>query len=304
PRQYGGGRAALDALLPALQTPQRIAELGALAFDAARYASRKRALRERLQTLHALLGAGPCTRAELTQPLADIDADMVRAQQHPERTPSLLESTLLQDWLRAAELLREWPAIVRGEVLAAAIEFCRAAMTQRLLERGGFTFGALIERVHARVVDDANFAQRLFERYPCALIDEFQDTDQHQYAIFDALYRARGTLLLVGDPKQAIYAFRGGDIATYRRAERSVDARVSLAVNWRSTRAYIDALNGLYAHADGGAMGAGIDYRAVRAGGKADAQALQCAGDHARTADPAPAASTRWRVAGQAGRCR
>ncbi|EQD62631.1 exodeoxyribonuclease V, beta subunit, partial [mine drainage metagenome] len=130
-----------------------------------------------------------------------------------------------------------------------------------------------------RVVDDANFAQRLFERYPCALIDEFQDTDQHQYAIFDALYRARGTLLLVGDPKQAIYAFRGGDIATYRRAERSVDARVSLAVNWRSTRAYIDALNGLYAHADGGAMGAGIDYRAVRAGGKADAQALQCAGE-------------------------
>ncbi len=271
PRIHGGGRAALDALLAALQTPQRIAELGALALDDTRYAPRKRALRERLRKLHALLVAGPCTHAQLAQLLADIDADMLRAQQHPERTPSLLESTLLQDWLRAAELLREWPAIVRGEVLAAAIDFCRTAMAQRLQQRGGFTFGALIERVRERVLDDAHFAQRLFERYPVALIDEFQDTDPRQYAIFDVLYRARGTLLLVGDPKQAIYAFRGGDIATYRRAERSVDARVSLAVNWRSTRAYLDALNGLYAHDADDAMGAGIAYRAVHAGGKADA---------------------------------
>ncbi|MHB1283358.1 MAG: UvrD-helicase domain-containing protein, partial [Metallibacterium scheffleri] len=278
PRIHGGGRAALDALLAALQTPQRIAELGALALDDTRYAPRKRALRERLRKLHALLVAGPCTHAQLAQLLADIDADMLRAQQHPERTPSLLESTLLQDWLRAAELLREWPAIVRGEVLAAAIKFCRAAMAQRLQQRGGFTFSALIERVRERVLDDAHFAQRLFERYPIALIDEFQDTDPRQYAIFDALYRARGTLLLVGDPKQAIYAFRGGDIATYRRAERSVDARVSLAVNWRSTRAYLDALNGLYAHDADDAMGAGIAYRAVHAGGKADAEALMRAG--------------------------
>ncbi|MBU6405281.1 MAG: UvrD-helicase domain-containing protein, partial [Proteobacteria bacterium] len=278
PRIHGGGRAALDALLAALQTPQRIAELGALALDDTRYAPRKRALRERLRKLHALLVAGPCTHAQLAQLLADIDADMLRAQQHPEGTPSLLESTLLQDWLRAAELLREWPAIVRGEVLAAAIDFCRTAMAQRLQQRGGFTFGALIERVRERVLDDAHFAQRLFERYPIALIDEFQDTDPRQYAIFDALYRARGTLLLVGDPKQAIYAFRGGDIATYRRAERSVDARVSLAVNWRSTRSYLDALNGLYAHDADDAMGAGIAYRAVHAGGKADAEALMRAG--------------------------
>jgi len=278
PRIHGGGRAALDALLAALQTPQRIAELGALALDDTRYAPRKRALRERLRKLHALLVAGPCTHAQLAQLLADIDADMLRAQQHPEGTPSLLESTLLQDWLRAAELLREWPAIVRGEVLAAAIDFCRTAMAQRLQQRGGFTFGALIERVRERVLDDAHFAQRLFERYPIALIDEFQDTDPRQYAIFDALYRARGTLLLVGDPKQAIYAFRGGDIATYRRAERSVDARVSLAVNWRSTRAYLDALNGLYAHDADDAMGTGIAYRAVHAGGKADAEALMRAG--------------------------
>ena len=278
PRIHGGGRAALDALLPALLTPRRVAELGTLAQDATRYKRKGSKLGNRLTALHACAqnpGIGP---ADLQPLVKEFDGALVADGQNP-KAALLSDEPLIKEWLCAAGLLREWPAIVRGEVLAAAIEFCRTAMAQRLLERGGFTFGALIERVHARVVDDANFAQRLFERYPCALIDEFQDTDQHQYAIFDALYRARGTLLLVGDPKQAIYAFRGGDIATYRRAERSVDARVSLAVNWRSTRAYIDALNGLYAHADGDAMGAGIDYRAVRAGGKADAQALQCAGE-------------------------
>ncbi|MHB1896398.1 MAG: UvrD-helicase domain-containing protein [Metallibacterium sp.] len=281
PHRYGGGRAALAALLPALLTPARVAELGVLANDATRYKRKGSRLGNRLAALHACARNPGVGSADLQPLVKEFDDALVADGQNPKAAP-LSDEPLVKDWLRVAALLREWPAIVRGEVLAAAIAFCRAAMAQRLLERGGFTFGALIERVHARVVDDANFAQRLFERYPCALIDEFQDTDQHQYAIFDALYRARGTLLLVGDPKQAIYAFRGGDIATYRRAERGVDARVSLAVNWRSTRAYIDALNGLYAHTDGDAMGAGIAYRAVQAGGKADAQALMRAGARAR----------------------
>ncbi|THD08214.1 UvrD-helicase domain-containing protein [Metallibacterium scheffleri] len=277
PRIHGGGRAALDALLPALLTPRRVAALGALAQDATRYKRKASKLGNRLAALHACAqnpGVGP---ADLQPLVKEFDDALVADGQNPQAA-LLSDEPLIKDWLRAAELLREWPAIVRGEVLAAAIDFCRTAMAQRLQQRGGFTFSALIERVRERVVDDAHFAQRLFERYPIALIDEFQDTDQRQYAIFDALYRARGTLLLVGDPKQAIYAFRGGDIATYRRAERSVDARVSLAVNWRSTRAYLDALNGLYAHDADDAMGAGIAYRAVHAGGRADAEALMRAG--------------------------
>ena len=277
PSIHGGGRAALDALLPALLTPRRVAALGALAQDATRYKRKGSKLGNRLDALHARVqkpGVGP---ADLQPLVMELNAALVADGQNPQAA-LLSDEPLIMDWLRAAELLREWPAIVRGEVLAAAIDFCRTAMAQRLQQRGGFTFSALIERVRERVVDDAHFARRLFERYPIALIDEFQDTDQRQYAIFDALYRARGTLLLVGDPKQAIYAFRGGDIATYRRAERSVDARVSLAVNWRSTRAYLDALNGLYAHDADDAMGAGIAYRAVHAGGKADAEALMRAG--------------------------
>ncbi|MHB0765664.1 exodeoxyribonuclease V subunit beta [Stutzerimonas sp. NM35] len=86
--------------------------------------------------------------------------------------------------------------------------------------------------------------------YPLALIDEFQDTDPIQYAIFDRIY-ARGSeasLCFVGDPKQAIYAFRGADLATYIKAREQAEAPYNLPTNYRSTPQLIDALNRLFDH--------------------------------------------------------
>ncbi|EQD59439.1 hypothetical protein B1B_08212, partial [mine drainage metagenome] len=146
PHLYGGGRAALDALLPALLTPQSITALGVLAHDATRYKRKGSKLGNRLAALHACVqnpGVGP---ADLQPLVKEFDAALVADGQNPKAAP-LSDEPLIQEWLRAAEWLREWPAIVRGQVIADAIAFCRTATAQRLLERGGFTFAALIERV-------------------------------------------------------------------------------------------------------------------------------------------------------------
>jgi exodeoxyribonuclease V beta subunit len=81
-------------------------------------------------------------------------------------------------------------------------------------------------------------------KFPAALIDEFHDTDPVQYEIFRKLYRASGTsLFLIGDPKQAIYAFRGADIFAYLGAAEDADARFTLGTNHRSDPTYVRAVN-------------------------------------------------------------
>ncbi|HMK64526.1 MAG TPA: UvrD-helicase domain-containing protein, partial [Thermodesulfobacteriota bacterium] len=84
-------------------------------------------------------------------------------------------------------------------------------------------------------------------RYQAALIDEFQDTDPVQYAIFRNVFgRDEAILFLIGDPKQAIYSFRGADLFAYLKAASRVDARYTLTKNWRSEPGLIEAVNTLF----------------------------------------------------------
>ncbi|CAN5150214.1 exodeoxyribonuclease V subunit beta [soil metagenome] len=107
-------------------------------------------------------------------------------------------------------------------------------------------------------------AARLRARYSVVLVDEFQDTDPVQW---DIVRRAFGggdaTLVLIGDPKQAIYAFRGADVYAYLDAARSAGARATLDVNWRSDQGLIDAYDTMFGGAKLGHEG--IVYRRVRA---------------------------------------
>lgn len=93
-------------------------------------------------------------------------------------------------------------------------------------------------------------ADAVRQRYDVALIDEFQDTDPLQWAIFSEAFADAG-LVLIGDPKQAIYAFRGADLPTYFRAAEAIPATAhrGLAVNWRSDQRYLDAINAMFARA-------------------------------------------------------
>ncbi|MFO7496681.1 MAG: exodeoxyribonuclease V subunit beta [Desulfobacterales bacterium] len=84
-------------------------------------------------------------------------------------------------------------------------------------------------------------------KYQAALVDEFQDTDAVQYAIFSRLFAGGDrTLFLIGDPKQAIYSFRGADVFSYMAAARQCTARYTLTRNWRSSAALIRAVNTLF----------------------------------------------------------
>ena len=87
------------------------------------------------------------------------------------------------------------------------------------------------------------------ERFAAALIDEFQDTDPTQYTIFQSIYQDSGQpVFLVGDPKQAIYSFRGADIFAYLRARQQAGKEHTLVTNWRSDPGLIRAVNALFSN--------------------------------------------------------
>ena len=89
---------------------------------------------------------------------------------------------------------------------------------------------------------DSPARDRMRRRWRIVLVDEFQDTDPIQWQVLERAFSHHATLILIGDPKQAIYGFRGGDIHTYLRAARTADARYTLGVNWRSDSVLVDSL--------------------------------------------------------------
>jgi exodeoxyribonuclease V beta subunit len=111
------------------------------------------------------------------------------------------------------------------------------------------------------------FASGLAKRYPIAMIDEFQDTDPVQYELFSLLNNAGQNLIMIGDPKQAIYAFRGADIFTYLAARRQTEehSRYSLNENWRSTPGLLEGINHLFKHDHPFIFREGIEYQPMRA---------------------------------------
>ncbi|MEV6286099.1 UvrD-helicase domain-containing protein [Kribbella sp. NPDC051770] len=89
---------------------------------------------------------------------------------------------------------------------------------------------------------DAPARQRMQRRWSVVMVDEFQDTDPVQWKVIDRAFNGTSTLVLIGDPKQAIYAFRGGDIATYLTAAATAGQRRTLGTNWRSDQPLVDCL--------------------------------------------------------------
>ena len=191
---------------------------------------------------------------------------------------------------------RSLPALARVDNVARSRVLKQFQMTlreqrqQRLAGRGQVTFDALIERV-ARALDDprSTLANALFERWPVALVDEFQDTDAQQYGILDAIYRnddaersARGLLVMIGDPKQAIYRFRGGDIEAYLAARETATSQLRLDTNFRSSAPMVGALNGLFERA-GVALSSRPDheiaYQRVHASRRNEATPYRIAGE-------------------------
>ena len=152
----------------------------------------------------------------------------------------------------------------RADVLCHAAQWVAARFEAEKRRRAELGFDDLLSRLAAALEgpNGTQLAARIRAKYPVALIDEFQDTDPVQYRIFDAVYRvaapAEGcALVLIGDPKQAIYAFRGADIHTYLVARRACAGRLyTLNRNYRSTDALVAATNRVFGFADGQPGGA------------------------------------------------
>jgi exodeoxyribonuclease V beta subunit len=146
----------------------------------------------------------------------------------------------------------------RNDLLIHAVQWSKVRLEreqERRAEMGPNDLLTHLDRALQGLNRDALAAQ-ILRQFPVALIDEFQDTDPIQYRIFDAVYevakpRRDAAILLIGDPKQAIYAFRGADIFTYLQARHDTDGRhVTLGTNFRSSRAMVDAVNHCFHYAD------------------------------------------------------
>jgi exodeoxyribonuclease V beta subunit len=129
------------------------------------------------------------------------------------------------------------------------------------------TYDDLLTRLEKILTDPGGEVAiaRLRERFRVVLVDEFQDTDPVQWDIVRLAFGEGATLVLIGDPKQAIYAFRGADVYAYLEAARSAGASATLEVNWRSDQGLLDAYDALFGDARLGHEG--IAYRSVRAAG-------------------------------------
>ncbi|WP_010626784.1 exodeoxyribonuclease V subunit beta [Halomonas sp. KM-1] len=175
----------------------------------------------------------------------------------PPDHPALAALEKLQDELNA---LPEPYA----DLLTHAVHWCRARLDreqERRAEMGPNELLTHLDRALTGPNCEALGAQ-IRRQFPVALVDEFQDTDPVQYRIFDCVYRIRENrpecgVFLIGDPKQAIYAFRGADIYTYLRARRDTQGRhVTLGTNFRSSREMVEAVNRCFEFAEAHPPGA------------------------------------------------
>ena len=141
---------------------------------------------------------------------------------------------------------------IKASVLCEAREFITSE-TRRIKERlGAVSYDDMLvmlkEALSSRPGE--RIARLIRRRWPVALIDEFQDTDVIQWQIFRTIYPhpERSRLFLIGDPKQAIYGFRGADIFTYLRAKETVPEgrRYNLGTNWRSSPELVEVINRLF----------------------------------------------------------
>ncbi|QLL08277.1 exodeoxyribonuclease V subunit beta [Mycobacterium vicinigordonae] len=155
----------------------------------------------------------------------------------------------------------------QGSSAAVRVDFVKnvlAELERRKRKRGILGYDDLLIRLAVALdTDDSPARVRMHQRWPIVMVDEFQDTDPVQWQVLQRAFSGRSTLILIGDPKQAIYAFRGGDIVTYLHAAANAGDKRTLAMNWRSDAALVDRLQAVLLGAELG--GPDIVVRDVQA---------------------------------------
>ncbi|PIQ50881.1 MAG: exodeoxyribonuclease V subunit beta, partial [Comamonadaceae bacterium CG12_big_fil_rev_8_21_14_0_65_59_15] len=210
-------------------------------------------------------------------------ADWAQGGDIDAETLARFSSTTLVDkgWAQAAR----WPVLdqiealhthlqaepqVVDDLLAHAAQAIDRAYRSAKAQAAQFDFSDLLQNLYrALQAPDGRLAAAIAAQYPVALVDEFQDTDPWQFGSLSKIYGgprnmnaggapalsvdnvphpARG-LIMIGDPKQAIYSFRGADLATYLQAREQVQGIYTLPGNYRSTAGVVAAVNTVFGQA-------------------------------------------------------
>ena len=236
----------------------------------------------------------------LGEPAAEIDRLFDRLRNQP-MAAAALAANLVEKGVKVVSRFHLQKPFFRATArIASSLEAAGAHLRSQLLQRMHervhghkqsehvLSFDDLLARTHAALHDPArgpSLLAKLRERWRVALIDEFQDTDSLQYAIFATCFAER-PLFLIGDPKQSIYGFRGANLRTYVKARDAAVRASTLPTNYRSSVPMVAAVGALFARVDAFADRA-ITMPAVQAA---------AAPDRLRLDDPADGAALCWRL--------
>ena len=218
--------------------------------------------KKRLDLLPVLarLGTAEAPDQELVETLALFGATaMEKATGSRKTPPSAPFFTLCESFCAQAETFFQ-------QLTREFLAYAETALSARKRERNVLTYDDLLTRLHSALHGPrgAALARAIGAKYQAALIDEFQDTDPLQYALFRRIFGGGGHWLFwIGDPKQAIYGFRGADVFTYLKAAASAARRYTLETNWRSGQALLEGFNALFLGVDDAFLEDRIQYYQV-----------------------------------------
>lgn len=199
----------------------------------------------------------PDPTAELDERLERLTLDVLTAKTNKAKAGSTPQSPLqplIADYLQALAQVTQWQRQQSIVLLHQLRNEVRQRLAQLKQLRRQQTYDDLIDNVANALhgPHGAHLAERLRAQYRFALVDEFQDTDPRQWDIFRRVFAADdgdAALFLIGDPKQAIYGFRGGDVHTYLQAKALAEAAPALDRNFRSRPGVLRAIQALYDNA-------------------------------------------------------
>ncbi|UJF24628.1 UvrD-helicase domain-containing protein [Suttonella sp. R2A3] len=178
----------------------------------------------------------------------------------------------LRAFVEQQQQLEQAADILQAQSVIDNVQYVREHLPDVLQQAGETTFDALRDQLSAALHGKQGEALVAYiaQRYPVILVDEAQDLNAEQSALLERVYfrdNVSGFFLMVGDPKQAIYGFRGSDVANFRQLRNKIDPaqRYTLDTNFRSAHRLIEALNEAYAHTATDALGEDISYQKMQA---------------------------------------
>lgn len=180
---------------------------------------------------------------KLPKALVRFSKQMLVEKTKKGESPSLALFDAIDALLKCAPSIKE-------TLLARALSYMKVNVAIHKKQAALLSFDDLLSGLASSLdgKQQGTLACRIRAQYPLAMIDEFQDTDLLQYQIFNTIYGEQKVsgLLMIGDPKQAIYGFRGADIFTYIAARRKIANHYTLGTNYRSSKDMVNGVNRLF----------------------------------------------------------